>query len=69
MKVHRTLTTASVLRLAEEKMKAACKAFPFVMETPQYPRTAACLGSVPHMYGTRTDMCSVVQKVQPQRDR
>lgn len=49
MKVHRTLTTANVLRLADEKMKTACKGFPFVMETPQNPRTAACLGSVPHM--------------------
>lgn len=48
MKVHRTLTSASVLRLADEKRKSACKGFPFVMETPQYSRTAACLGSVPN---------------------
>lgn len=49
MKVHRTLATTNVLRLSDEKMKAACKGFPFVMKTPQYHGTAVCLGSVSQM--------------------
>lgn len=49
MKVQKTLATPNVLRLSDEKMKAACKGFPFIMKNPPYHGTAACLGSVSQM--------------------